>query len=32
MMEATSTAVRREITVAVPPERAFEVFVEGIDT
>jgi uncharacterized protein YndB with AHSA1/START domain len=32
MMEATEQAVRREITVAAPPERAFTVFTEGMDT
>ena len=32
MMEATEQAVRREITVNAPPERAFAVFTERIDT
>ena len=32
MMEATEQAVRREITVAAPPERAFAVFTERMDT
>jgi uncharacterized protein YndB with AHSA1/START domain len=32
MMEATDSAVRREIVVAAPPERAFAVFTERIDT
>jgi uncharacterized protein YndB with AHSA1/START domain len=30
-MQATDTAVRREITVQAPPERAFAVFTEGFD-
>ncbi len=32
MMDATDTAVRREITVAAPPERAFAIFAERMDT
>lgn len=32
MMEATEQAVRREITVNAPPERAFAVFTERMDT
>ena len=32
MMEATEQAVRREITVDAPPERAFAVFTERMDT
>jgi uncharacterized protein YndB with AHSA1/START domain len=32
MMPTTDTAVRREITVNAPPERAFEVFAARIET
>jgi uncharacterized protein YndB with AHSA1/START domain len=32
MQAATDSAVRREITVNAPPERAFAVFTEGFDT
>jgi uncharacterized protein YndB with AHSA1/START domain len=32
MMEATDTAVRREVTVQAPPERAFEVFANGFNS
>jgi uncharacterized protein YndB with AHSA1/START domain len=32
MMQATGTAVRREITVQAPPERAFAVFTERFDS
>ena len=32
MMEATEQAVRRDITVNAPPERAFAVFTERMDT
>jgi uncharacterized protein YndB with AHSA1/START domain len=31
-MQATDSAVRREITVNAPPERAFEVFTAGFDS
>jgi uncharacterized protein YndB with AHSA1/START domain len=31
-MEATENAVRREVTVQAPPERAFAVFTEGFDS
>ena len=31
-MQATDSAVRREITVNATPERAFEVFAERFDT
>jgi uncharacterized protein YndB with AHSA1/START domain len=32
MMQTTDTAVRREITVEAPPERAFAVFTDRFDT
>jgi uncharacterized protein YndB with AHSA1/START domain len=32
MIDATTAAVRRSVTVPAPPERAFEVFTAGFST